>query len=144
MSPRPPDPIRLVFAAPVISPGEDWRERSLWSWTILARHEGLNVEPTGHGGAGFSGTWCGNVRIDDLLYRVHRAPRLRFRTLDDEGRQGWIIHAATYVEPVTAGVEVLDPRHDRDATIHDLPSPDPPRPAGNDPRIPPPIADLGP
>jgi hypothetical protein len=116
---RPPDPVRLVYAAPVISPGEDWRQRSLWSWIILARHKGLDVEATDRGGRGFPATWCGNVLVDGLVYRVHRAPRLRIRTLEANGHPGWLLHAATYVEPITSGVEVLDPRQDRDEPLPD-------------------------
>ena len=110
---RPPDPTTLVFAAPVISPGEDWRGRSLISWLILAGHAGIEATPTEAGGQGFSGTWCGNVAIDGLVYRVQRAPRLRMAMLDEHALTSWVLHSATYVEPVTHGVEVVDPRDDR-------------------------------
>jgi hypothetical protein len=108
-----PDPTTLVFAAPVISLGEDWRERSLISWLALAGHAGIEAKPTEAGGQGFSGTWCGNVMIDGLVYRVQRAPRLRMAMLDEHARTFWVLHSATYVEPVTNGVEVIDPRDDR-------------------------------
>jgi hypothetical protein len=52
---RLPDPVTLVYAAPVISPSEDWRERSLESWVILAGHEGIRATPTDVGGKGFGG-----------------------------------------------------------------------------------------
>ena len=102
-----------MFAAPVISPGEDWRARSLISWLILAGHAGIKAKPTEAGGKGFSGTWCGNVVIDGLVYRVQRAPRLRMAMLDEHARKSWLLHSATYVEPVTSGIEVIDPRDDR-------------------------------
>ena len=110
---RLPDPTTLVFAAPVISAGEDWRARSLISWLILAGHAGIEATPTEAGGQGFSGTWCGNVAIDGLVYRVLRAPRPRMAMLDEHARASWVLHSATYVEPVTNGVEVIDPRDDR-------------------------------
>jgi hypothetical protein len=44
--------------------------------------------------------------IDGLVYRVHRAPRLRLAMLDEHARTSWVLHSATYVEPVTNGVEV--------------------------------------
>ena len=114
MTPRHlPDPTTLVFAAPVISSGEDWRERSLISWLVLAGHAGIEAKPTEAGGQGFSGTWCSNVAIDGLVYRVQRAPRLRLAMLDEHARTSWVLHSATYVEPVTNGVEVIDPRDDR-------------------------------
>lgn len=114
MTPRhQPDPTTLVFAAPVISSGEDWRERSLISWLLLAGHAGIEAKRTEAGGRGFSGTWCGNVAIDGLVYRVQRAPRLRMAMLDEHARTSWVLHSATYVEPVTSGVEVVDPRDDR-------------------------------
>lgn len=112
-TPRAPDPTTLVFAAPAIDQGEDWRARSLISWRILAGHEGIAATPTDAGGKGFSGTWCGNVDIDGLVYRVHRAPRKRMAMLDSEGEPTWVLHSATYVEPVCDGVGVLDPRNDR-------------------------------
>lgn len=108
-----PDPTTLVFAAPVISAGEDWRARSLISWLILAGHAGIEARPTEAGGRGFSGTWCGNVAIDGLVYRVQRAPRLRMAMLEEHARMSWVLHSATYVEPVTSGVEMVDPRDDR-------------------------------
>ncbi len=122
---RLPDPTNLVFAAPVISPDEDWRARSLASWLILAGHAGIEATPTEAGGRGFPGTWCGNVVIDGLAYRVQRAPRLRMAMMDEHAQQSWVLHAATYVEPVTTGVEVIDPRQDRhppdeDARAFDL------------------------
>ncbi|MGH9118114.1 MAG: hypothetical protein ACRD0A_09655 [Acidimicrobiales bacterium] len=141
--PRPPDPVRLVYAAPAITAGEDWRERSLWSWVILARHDGLEVERTDTGGPGFTATWCGNVRIDGLLYRIHRAPRLRIQTLDAYGHPSWLLHAATYAEPVTTGVELLDPRQDTDTTLPDLPSTVNPRRPGSDRLVPPSMPDIG-
>jgi hypothetical protein len=141
--PRPLDPVRLIFAAPAISPGEDWKERSLWSWIILARQEGLGIEKTADGGPGFSGTWCGNVRIDGLLYRIHRAPRLRYQTVDAEGHLDWLLHAATYVEPVTTGVEVIDSRHDSVAVLPELRSVAPRRYARVDGRVEPAESDLG-
>ena len=110
---RLPDPTTLVFAAPVISAGEDWRARSLISWLILAGHAGIEATPTEAGGKGFSGTWCGNVAIDGLVHRVQRAPRLRMAMLDEQARTSWVLHSATYVEPVSSGVEVIDPRDDR-------------------------------
>ena len=110
---RLPDPTTLVFAAPVISSGEDWRARSLISWLILAGHAGIEAKPTEAGGQGFSGTWCGNVAIDGVVYRVQRAPRLRMAMLDEHARTSWVLHSATYVEPVASGVEVVDPRNDR-------------------------------
>ena len=110
---RPPDPTTLVFAAPVISPGDDWRARSLISWLILAGHAGIEATPTEAGGKGSSGTWCGNVAIDGLVYQVQRAPRLRMAMLDEHARTSWVLHSATYVEPVSSGVEVIDPRDDR-------------------------------
>ena len=113
MTPQQPDPTTLVFAAPVISAGEDWRARSLISWLILAGHAGVEAEPTDAGGQGFSGTWCGNVVIEGLVYRVQRAPRIRMAMLDEQARKTWALHSATYVEPVTNGVEVVDPRDDR-------------------------------
>ncbi|MGH9155201.1 MAG: hypothetical protein ACRD1K_05000 [Acidimicrobiales bacterium] len=106
------DPVALVFAAPVISPGESWRERSLVSWRILAGHHGITAEPTDEGGRGFPGTWCGNVAIEGILYRVHRAPRLRVAVVSGGDRFTWALHSATYAEPVTKEVEVLDPRDD--------------------------------
>ena len=114
MTPRRlPDPTTLVFAAPVISAGEDWRARSLISWLILAGHAGIDATATDAGGQGFSGTWCGNVVIEGRVYRVQRAPRLRMAMLDEHARMSWVLHSATYVEPVTNGVEVIDPRDDR-------------------------------
>lgn len=107
------DPAKLMFLAPVISPEEDWRERSLMSWVILASHEGIEARSTEAGGKGFSGSWCGNVAVDGLVYRVHRAPRLRMSMLNGTDQETWVLHSATYVEPVTRGVEVIDPRDDR-------------------------------
>lgn len=108
-----PDPTTLVFAAPVISEGEDWRARSLTSWLILADHAGIKATATDAGGRGFPPTWCGNVSIDGLVYRVQRAPRLRMAMFDEQARQRWVLHSATYVEPVTTAVEVIDPRQGR-------------------------------
>lgn len=119
---RPPDPAKLMFYAPAISPEEDWRARSLVSWVILASHAGIEATPTDAGGRGFSGSWCGNVVVDGLIYRVHRGPRLRMAMLDDAGQEVWALHSATYVEPVARSVGVIDPRDDR-------PAPDE-RPAG--------------
>jgi len=79
----------------------------------LAGHAGLEAKPTDAGGQGFSGTWCGNVAIDGLVYRVQRAPRLRMAMLDEHARRSCVLHSATYVDPVTSGVEVVDPRDDR-------------------------------
>jgi hypothetical protein len=107
------DPAKLMFLAPLISAEEDWRERSLVSWVILASHEGIEARRTDAGGKGFSGSWCGNVAVDGLVYRVHRAPRLRMSMLNDADQETWVLHSATYVEPVTHGVEVIDPRDDR-------------------------------
>lgn len=113
--PRPPDPAKLMFYAPAISPEEDWRRRSLASWVIMASHAGLEATPTDAGGKGFSGSWCGNVVVDGLIYRVHRGPRLRMAMLDEAGQEVWALHSATYVEPVARSVEVIDPRDDRPA-----------------------------
>ncbi len=110
---RLPDPTTLVFAAPVISEGEDWRARTLTSWLILAGHAGIKATATDAGGPEFPPTWCGNVLIDGLVYRVQRAPRLRMAMLDEQAQQRWVLHSATYVEPVTTAVEVIDPRQDR-------------------------------
>jgi hypothetical protein len=33
--------------------------------------------------------------------------------LDEADQETWALHSATYVEPVTHGVEVIDPRDDR-------------------------------
>jgi hypothetical protein len=64
---------QLVFGAPTIAPGEDWRGRSLRCWVNLAtREEGLTVESTDDGGVGDSGTWCGNVRVAGVVLRIHR------------------------------------------------------------------------
>ena len=115
MTRRPPDPARLIFLSPVISPEEDWRERSQISWLILASREGIEAQPTDAGGKGFSGSWCGNVAVDGLVYRVHRAPRIRMAMLGDDGEGMWALHSATYVEPVTQGVAVIDPRDDHPA-----------------------------
>lgn len=116
------DPAKLMFLAPLISAEEDWRERSLVSWVILASHEGIEARRTDAGGKGFSGSWCGNVAVDGLVYRVHRAPRLRMSMLNDADQATWVLHSATYVEPVTQGVEVIDPRDDRpssgERTVH--------------------------
>lgn len=116
------DPAKLMFLAPLISAEEDWRERSLVSWVILASHEGIEARRTDAGGKGFSGSWCGNVAVDGLVYRVHRAPRLRMSMLNDADQATWVFHSATYVEPVTQGVEVIDPRDDRppsrERTLH--------------------------
>ncbi len=102
-----------MFLAPAISPDEDWRERSLVSWVILASHAGVEARRTDAGGKGFSGSWCGNVVVDGLIYRVHRGPRLRMAMLDDAGHDAWTLYNATYVEPVARGVEVIDPQDDR-------------------------------
>ncbi len=110
---RRPDPATLIFHAPAITAEEDWRERSLVSWVILASREGIEARPTDAGGKGFAGSWCGNVVVDGLVYRVHRAPRLRTVMLDKVGQETWVLYAATYVEPVTHGVGVIDPRDDR-------------------------------
>ncbi len=110
---RRPDPATLIFHAPAITAEEDWRERSLVSWVILASREGIEARPTDGGGKGFSGSWCGNVVVDGLVYRVHRAPRLRTLMLNEVGQETWVLYSATYVEPVTHGVGVLDPRDDR-------------------------------
>lgn len=112
---RRPDPAKLIFLAPAISAEEDWRERSLISWVILASREGIEARPIDAGGKGFSGSWCGNVSVDGLVYRVHRAPRVRMEMLGEDGQREWALHAATYVEPVTQGVTVIDPRDDRPA-----------------------------
>lgn len=64
---------QLRYGAPYISPGEDWRSRSLAAWWNLARgEECLIVEHTDDGPAGDPATWCGNVRIGDRLYGIHR------------------------------------------------------------------------
>ncbi len=117
---RRPDPATLIFHAPAITAEEDWRERSLVSWVILASREGIQARPTDAGGKGFSGSWCGNVVVDGLVYRVHRAPRLRTAMLDEAGQETWALYSATYVEPVTQGVGVIDPRDDRPASERSL------------------------
>lgn len=36
-------------------------------------------------------------------------------TFDEHAQQSWLLHSANYAEPVTTGVEIIDPRHDRGA-----------------------------
>lgn len=56
--------------------------------------------------------------VDGFVYRVHRAPGLRTAMLDEAGQETWALCSATYVEPVTQGVGVIDPRDDRPALEH--------------------------
>lgn len=131
---RPLDPAQLVFHAPNISPGEDWKHRSLRSWLILAEHEGYDVEATEDGGppraVNERSTWCGNVRVVNpeirwqqdgqevtdpgMVYRVHRLPAMRTPGVEDGGMT-WIVSTCTLVRPIVEdgnpfAMEVSDPR----------------------------------
>lgn len=106
----PPDPIehaaQLIYGAPNISPGEDWRGRSLRCWLNLAtREEGLSVTPTPDGPPGDRRTWCGNVRVNGALFAVHRGTRPRPTTV----RTQWTARDGEWVATGLQEQPALDP-----------------------------------
>ncbi len=97
---------QLIYGAPNISPGEDWRGRSLRCWLNLAsREEGLTVGSTTDGPTGNPRTWCGNVRVEGVLFAIHRGPRPRPTTV----RTQWTSRDGEWVSTGRQEVPALDP-----------------------------------
>lgn len=102
-----PDPVTLMFMAPVIEPGEDWRDRSLATWSTMTGHEGFLVEPVPDFGpfGPARHTWCGSVRVSipdsndgGVVYRIHRTPMKRtYGGLS--GGLGWVVVDTVHAFP---------------------------------------------
>lgn len=101
---------QLIYGAPNISPGEDWRGRSLRCWTNLAeREEGITAVPTEDGPQGDPRTWCGNVALVGgtvgVLLAIHRGRPPRATTI----RTQWTGRNDQWVSTGRQRQGVLDP-----------------------------------
>ena len=102
---RLPDPSTLLFSGRSDAPsqGEPGRREAVQHWSFLAGRAGYHVTAldtrSGHGSA----TYCGDVDVDGLVYRVHRGPRQRILRSWTDGEGAWqgrfVLTDAIWAEP---------------------------------------------